>query len=130
MIRIIHFSDFHLNKRNLENWNYFIKESLLAELKTIHDEHPIDLIFLTGDLIDKGGISFSTIKEAFSEFKTNIITPILTTLNLPIERFLIIPGNHDLNKQAEEDWEDEGLKIHLKDSDKIQNLVKRKTRRL
>ena len=125
MLRIIHFSDFHLNKKNLSDWNYFIKDSLLAELKRIHQEHPINLIFLTGDLIDRGGENFSSIAEAFAEFKKNIITPILTTLNLPIERFLIIPGNHDLNKKAEEEWEDDGLKLHLKDADNIQNFIRK-----
>lgn len=124
MIKIIHFSDFHLNKKNLEHWNFFIKESLLTELKAIHDRQPIDLIFLTGDLIDKGGQGFATISEAFAEFKTNIITPILATLNLPVERFLIIPGNHDLYKTADKEWEDEGLKTHLKDLDKIQTFIR------
>ena len=93
MIRIIHFSDFHLNRKNLEDWNYFIQESLLNELSRIHKEATIDLIVLTGDLIDKGGKDFTNISEAFREFHKNIITPIINSLSLPIERFLIIPGN-------------------------------------
>ena len=97
MIRIIHFSDFHFNKQNLENWNFFVKDSLIAELQRINDEQHIDLFFLTGDLIDKGGASYSTIDEAFNEFKKNIIDPILASTGLSIDRFLIIPGNHDLN---------------------------------
>ena len=48
MIRIIHFSGFHLNKKNLEDWNFFIRDSLLNELKRIQEEAPIDMIFLTG----------------------------------------------------------------------------------
>ena len=125
MIRIIHFSDFHLNKQNLEHWNYFVKDSIIKELKRIHEELNIDLVFLTGDLIDKGGAGFSTINEAFVLFKKNIIDPILSSIDLPIERFLIIPGNHDLNKKLEEEWEDDGLKTYLSTTDKIQDFIKK-----
>lgn len=125
MLRIIHFSDFHLNKKNLEDWNYFIKESLLDELVRIHTENPVDLIFLTGDLIDKGGDHFPSIKEAFDNFKTNIIDPIISKLNLPIERFLIIPGNHDLNQKAEEEWEDLGLRGFFTSPDKVQGFIRK-----
>lgn len=124
MIRIIHFSDFHLNKKNLEDWNYFIKESILNELSRIHGESPIDLIFLTGDLIDKGGDSFESIEKAFEEFQSNIITPIISTLGLSIERFLIIPGNHDLNQKADKEFVDIGLRSYFISSDKIQSFIK------
>lgn len=124
MIRIIHFSDFHLNKKNLEDWNYFIKEALLTELKAIHEETPIDLILLTGDLIDKGGDNFETLDEAFQEFKKHIINPIITSLDLPVERFLIIPGNHDLNQKVEKEFVDIGLRSYFDSSDKIQAFIR------
>jgi len=124
MIRIIHFSDFHLNKKNLADWNYFIKDSLLNELKRIHEDAPIDMIFLTGDLIDKGGANFESIEIAFSEFQDNIITPIISALGLPIERFLIIPGNHDLNQQADKEFIDIGLRSYFDNADKIQSFIR------
>lgn len=124
MIRIIHFSDFHLNKKNLEDWNYFIKDSLLNELKRIHGESPIDMIFITGDLIDKGGDNFESIDKAFSEFQEQIIKPIITTLNIPIEHFLIIPGNHDLNQKADKEFVDIGLRSYFDSSDKIKSFIK------
>lgn len=124
MIRIIHFSDFHLNKRNLEDWNYFIKEALINELKEIHKESPIDLLFLTGDLIDKGGDNFESIKEAFQEFQKHIIAPITTSLDLPIERFLIVPGNHDLNQKVEKEFVDIGLRSYFDTSEKIQTFIR------
>jgi predicted MPP superfamily phosphohydrolase len=123
MIRIIHFSDFHLNKKNLEDWNFFIKESLITELKNLNEETPIDLIFLTGDLIDRGGNSFQSIDDAFTEFNKQIISPILSSLNLPIERFLIIPGNHDLNQKADKEFMDIGLRTYFDSSEKIQTFI-------
>lgn len=124
MIRIIHFSDFHLNKKNLDDWNYFIKDSILNELKRIHGESPIDLILLTGDLIDRGGDNFESIDKAFEEFNANIISPILSTLSLPVERFLIIPGNHDLNQKADKEFVDIGLRSYFTSPDKIQSFIK------
>ena len=124
MIRIIHFSDFHLNTRNLDDWNYFIKESLLNELKRIHAELPVDLIFLTGDLIDQGGSSFENIDKAFEVFRANIITPILSALGLSNEHFLIIPGNHDLIKDADREYVDMGLRSYLTTAENIQKFIK------
>jgi len=125
MLRIIHFSDFHLNKKALEDWNYFLKNSLLKELKAVNEEKSIDLILLTGDLIDKGGKSFNSIKEAFRLFKENIIDPIIIDLNFPIERFLVVPGNHDLYKNAEEEWEDIGLRAYFNNQDNIQSFIRK-----
>ncbi|MBW8051685.1 MAG: metallophosphoesterase [Cytophagales bacterium] len=125
MIRIIHFSDFHLNKKNLDDWNYFIKDSLFNELQNINKEAPIDLIMLTGDLINRGGEDFKSISEAFKEFKKHIIIPITNGLSLPIERFLIIPGNHDLKKDAETEWEDIGLKTYFTTPDIINSFIKK-----
>lgn len=124
MIRIIHLSDFHLNKKNLEDWNYFIRDSFLDELKKINQEALIDLLVLTGDLIDKGGMSFGSIEEAFLEFNRQIISPILSSLNLPINRFLIIPGNHDLSQKADKEYVDLGLRTYFDSSEKIQDFIK------
>lgn len=124
MLRAIHFSDFHLNKSNLDDWKHFIKDSLMQELNALHREQTIDLIFLTGDLIDKGGASFKSIEEAFQVFRKEIIEPITSALDLPIERFLIIPGNHDINKNAETEWEDLGLKKYFDKPEVVNTFIK------
>jgi predicted phosphodiesterase/GTPase SAR1 family protein len=124
MLRILHFSDFHLNKKNLDDWNYFIKKALLDELKKTHEQEPIDLIFLTGDLIDKGGIAFGSIEKAFEEFRGSIIEPIIQTLGLSIEHFLIIPGNHDLDQNADKEFTDIGLRSYFKSPEIIQEFIK------
>jgi predicted MPP superfamily phosphohydrolase len=124
MLRAIHFSDFHLNKSNLGDWNYFIKDCLLQELEKINQEQTIDLILLTGDLIDRGGSDFKSISEAFQEFQRNVIVPINTALNFPIERFLVIPGNHDIQKSAEAEWEDLGLRSYFDKPEVVNNFIK------
>jgi predicted MPP superfamily phosphohydrolase len=124
MLRILHLSDFHLNKKNLEDWNYFVKDSFLSDLKRIDSEAKIDLVLFTGDLIDKGGNDFESIEKAFQEFRLNAIEPIINCLNLSIERFLIIPGNHDLDIKADKEFIDLGLRSFFNSSEKIQDLIK------
>ena len=82
MIRILHLTDFHLNKRTLRDWNDFYKTSFFEKLNKLHKERQIDLVVFTGDLIDKGGKDFKGVTLALNEFENNIITPILDLLNL------------------------------------------------
>jgi predicted MPP superfamily phosphohydrolase len=109
----------------LDDWNFFIKDSILKELQEINSETPIDLVLLTGDLIDKGGAEFKTAKEAFVKFKDNVILPITSTLNLPIERFLIIPGNHDLDQKVEPIYVDLGLRTYFDKAETVNDFIKK-----
>ena len=59
MIRIVHLSDIHLNKKTLKDAEQFVIKALIKDLKKYSDEKRIDLIFITGDLIDRGGESFN-----------------------------------------------------------------------
>lgn len=103
MIRLIHLTDFHLNPQNLKDWTSYVKVPLLTTLKSLHDEKSIDLITFTGDLIDVGGKDYESAKTAFTLFKDEVILPIITSLNLTIDRFLIIPGNHDVVRSLDEE---------------------------
>ncbi len=100
MIRILHFSDFHLT--NEERPNQLVSY-LTESIGKISTERQIDLVIFTGDMIDKGGKSFHSIDEAFESFERQVITPIIDKLKLPKERFIFIPGNHDaiIDRRAE-----------------------------
>ena len=130
MIRILHLTDFHLNIKTLQDWNDFYKNAFFQKLDQLHTEKPIDLIVFTGDLIDKGGISFkekndtvSPETKGFQIFKENIITPILEKLNLDISRFIICPGNHDINRDADDEIDEIGLKNALDTTEKITHFI-------
>ena len=71
-MRIIHFSDFHLDKSRLTPFNNIIY-NLECALKKIQEEHSIDLILFTGDLLNQGGRSFEDISDGFKTFKTIFI---------------------------------------------------------
>lgn len=110
MIKIIHLSDFHLNKDNLYDWNTYIKSELISVIKTNLENSSTCFVVCTGDIIDKGGIAYNSISDAFDTFKKEVITPILSETGLPLDHFIITPGNHDIDRKADKDYEDTGLK--------------------
>lgn len=114
MIQIIHLSDFHLNPKNLSDWNTYIKKSFIDKLKNLSLDLPNLYIVCTGDLVDKGGKDFITIQEAFKQFKSEVIDFICTELSIPIDRFLIVPGNHDIVRENDSDRIELGSKEFFK----------------
>ncbi|MGC1631681.1 MAG: metallophosphoesterase, partial [Gelidibacter sp.] len=110
MIRILHLTDFHLNTKTLKDWNDFYKEAFFTKLNELQKERNIDLVVFTGDLIDKAGKDFGSATNGFYKFKTEIIETILRELNLDISRFIICPGNHDINRFADKKMDEIGIK--------------------
>lgn len=105
--RILHFSDLHLIKddRTMDTLLMYLSKSI----EEIHKKENIDLIIFTGDLIDKGGVSFGSIKEGFNEFENIVIKPIIEKINLPKERFIFVPGNHDTENDKDKSMTKIGL---------------------
>lgn len=125
MIRILHLTDFHLNKRTLRDWNDFYKESFIKKVKEFHEKRNIDLVVFTGDLIDKAGEDFDDVSNAFNLFEINIIKPIIETLGLNISKFIICPGNHDIDRLADDEIDENGLKSTLTSSEKIISFIEK-----
>jgi len=125
MIRILHLTDFHLNKRTLRDWNDFYKESFIEKLKEFHEECNIDIVVFTGDLIDKGGKDLEGAPNAFNLFEQNIIKPIIEILELDISKFIICPGNHDIERLADDEIDENGLKTTLTSSEKVISFIEK-----
>lgn len=128
MIRILHLTDFHLNNRTLRDWNNFYKDAFFSKLSELEKDKNIDFVFFTGDLIDKGGKDFKGTTLALKEFKTNIIEPILNKLNLDISRFIICPGNHDIDRSKDSKIDENGLKGTLLVSDDVIDFINNSTK--
>ena len=100
-IRILHFSDFHLNGDKIEDAQHILN-NMLKSLQLINDERRIDLVIFTGDMLEQGGVGYgNNLELGFSDFQSKVINPLLTTLNLPQERFIFTPGNHDVNRKSD-----------------------------
>lgn len=104
-MRIVHLSDIHLSKQNYNEFNNNVRESLISDLSVYNSaEKPINLIIITGDLVDKGGHSlkeiqdFDGIQNPYKIFEKTFIEPISNQLGISKEKFLFIPGNHDIDE--------------------------------
>ncbi len=123
MIRIIQLSDFHINPKNLKDWNNYLKKALLKKLEELNNQNEITFIAFTGDLIDLGGSEFTSAQEAFEKFKLQIITPIITSLGLPVDKFLIIPGNHDVVRNEDSERDELGSKSYFSNPENISTFM-------
>lgn len=110
MVKIFHLSDFHLNKENLYDWDKYIKNELVRIINESIKTGTICFIVCSGDLIDKGGLEYNSIDVAFNVFKEVVVDYILRETGLTLDHFIIIPGNHDVDRNADDDYEDIGLK--------------------
>ena len=104
-MRIAHLSDIHLSSHNIEQLeNYYLK-ALIDDLVTFYEEKPIDILLISGDLVDKGGESFGE-KNGYDEFERLFLMPLMEALKLTREQVLFVPGNHDVDRSLiEEDSE-------------------------
>ena len=98
LIRVVHLSDIHLSSTNLSDLENYYIAGLCKDLQEFHKDKPIDIIIISGDLVDKGGRSLAG--DPFEVFETKFINPIITQLGISKHQFLIVPGNHDIDRES------------------------------
>lgn len=106
MIYILHISDFHFRSIKSEDFKS-MSEKLCESLKN----EKVDFVVFSGDLVCKG-------ENVYEQASNILIEPLLSALHLPHERILIVPGNHDLDRNAEMSM----VKDALKDKESIQDI--------
>ena len=104
-IRILHISDIHYSKNNENAFEKMVKEPFFDFLKKQKQSKQIDLVCLTGDLINQGTGDFETSEDAFNNVDAKFITPLVELLNLDKQNVLLCPGNHDVNRNLDTDTE-------------------------
>lgn len=104
-MRIVHLSDIHLSKSNYDEFQNNYKSALIKDLLEYHNSIPIDLIVITGDLVDKGGYSLFEISgyekenSPYDIFEKIFLNPIIQSLKFDKHKILFIPGNHDIDER-------------------------------
>ena len=104
-MRIVHLSDIHLSISNYDEFNDNYRYALINDLLEYHNSIPIDLIVITGDLVDKGGYSlfeiagFESEKSPYDIFEKVFLNPIILALKIDKHKILFIPGNHDIDER-------------------------------
>lgn len=105
-MKILHLTDFHYrNDHGSKTDQNKLVNSICETLK----EERIDLIFFTGDLVNKGN-SY----QDFADANQSFLQKIAIELNLSRENIIICAGNHDVNRDQE-------LQAIQSEFDKIQN---------
>lgn len=123
-IRILHLTDFHLNQSTLKDWDSVLKQKFLEKVKEIHTEQPISFIAFTGDLIDQGGKEFGGAAKGFEKFESAIIEPILSITGLQKSRFLMVPGNHDIERAKDSEREELGNRAYFRSEQKVLEFMR------
>lgn len=101
-MRIIHLSDIHLCKDNIEDFRLHYRKSLIEEFKKINFEKEIDLIIISGDLVDRGGKSlleldeYKSLNNPYEVFEKEFIDSICCEIPFLKENVIFIAGNHDI----------------------------------
>lgn len=100
-MRILHFSDFHLDGKHIDE-SKFVLDYMMEALAEINEEQKIDLVLFSGDMLVQGGLGFDNdLKQGFEKFHEVVITPLMQSLGLPESRFVFTPGNHDIDRNAD-----------------------------
>ena len=117
----LHLSDFHF--KETEKWSQdVVLHSLLTDVSNRYSNHdPIDFIFITGDLAFSGKCEEYLIVEDF-------LNQLLKNTGVPADRLLIVPGNHDINRNIEVDAF-YGAKCILKNSIEVDRFLGDEARR-
>ena len=89
-IKWLHLSDIHFNYKNFDS--HELREDFLERIKLLCQNEPFTHLFLTGDILFRN--------EQSDAETAAFINELITTLQLPIENVIIVPGNHDHNRDA------------------------------
>lgn len=127
VMRILHFSDFHLRPGNGLGKSQGLLDKMLSSLDAIQDEKHIDLVVFSGDMVDRGAEGFTSMEVAFGNFKFLVADKIANYLGLSADRIIIAPGNHDINQKADKKHVEKGIYEQLGSIKDIDDFVSDET---
>ena len=96
-LNILHISDAHIQMSAKEEVSEIVGKMINDVLKVEKEkEIKIDLICFTGDLIQRGDKALDDEKQ-MEIAKEILINPVLNGLGLKKDKFIIVPGNHEVD---------------------------------
>jgi hypothetical protein len=98
-LRILHLSDLHIGREKpIGAWRErpFMGEAWRENLRHICAQGAIDLVCLTGDVAHSGKA------EEYDQAK-HFVFELMSTLQLGMDRFFVVPGNHDIDRSLNPD---------------------------
>lgn len=126
-LRILHFSDFHLNGEKVQQASHIL-DFMIKALSEINKEKNIDVIIFSGDFLDKGGEGFHyDILNGLNIFKESVLNRLSTSLGIALSRIIFTPGNHDIDRNKIDKYAEDGIEIRIKNSQDLINLIEERT---
>jgi len=119
-ICILHLSDLHFTGSADADSKIVITALLNDIAREIDSGTIIDLIVFSGDLVSAGANT-----TAFDEVYNDFIEKVTVAANLPIDRFVVCPGNHDIDRDVvkNELYVEAGLLAVLKSRSDINQFI-------
>lgn len=125
-LRILHFSDFHLNGDKLQQAEHVL-EFMIKALLEINKEKGIDVIIFSGDFLEKGGEGFQhEILSGLNVFKEKVLTSITSSLGLSLSRVIFTPGNHDIDRSKIDEFAEDGIELRANSNQGVISLIEGK----
>jgi len=126
VIKIAHISDIHFDKSSEYNFENYFLPALVKDFK--ESLGVPDIICITGDLLFQAGVSFKVgTADAFKIFETKFIQPLLSQTGLDASCIFFTPGNHDVARNDDEEFVENGLKSHLVTVDSVNEFIDKNT---
>jgi predicted MPP superfamily phosphohydrolase len=91
-LNILHISDVHFSASKLKDFE-FVRDALLKDLPAQIENVRPHLVIFSGDIVHAGGKD-----DDFYLAHQQLVEPVLKLINLPADRFFIVPGNHDVDR--------------------------------
>lgn len=120
-LNILHISDSHIQKKDITEIREIVYK-MIDDINKVQEEQNIniDLICFTGDLIQRGDKSIDD-EGQWGLAMDILVSPLLNALNLPLDRFIFVPGNHEVDIRKIVRALENGLQE--KSLDKIKSLM-------
>lgn len=98
-IGILHISDIHINASSILEIDSLV-EKLIKDIEKVKDENKIhiDLVCFAGDLIGRGDMAFEN-EMQIQLAEDHFIHPLLNAIGLTKNEFILVPGNHEVDKR-------------------------------
>lgn len=95
---ILHISDVHINASSISEIDSLV-EKLIKDVEKVKTENgiKIDLICFAGDLIGRGDKAFED-EMQIQLAEEHFIQPLLKATGLTEKEFILVPGNHEVNR--------------------------------
>lgn len=119
-MNILHLSDIHFEDNNKSSFNETFTEIKCALQK---EDKKIDLILITGDLINRGGGANADIRMSFKAFDESIIKKLMNDFSIERDHIIIAPGNHDIDRKRISTTEEVGLLHRCIDEDFVKEII-------